>query len=100
MDARTLFLILHRHSHGDDQPTALAAQILAIAPDHMRIVPPGHNSIAWLIWHVARGEDWGVTSGQVAAWQLETTQNANVRVRFPNDPAPPSARVETPRPRC
>jgi hypothetical protein len=28
----------------------------------MRIVPPGHNSIAWLIWHIARGEDWAVNA--------------------------------------
>ena len=28
----------------------------------MRIVPPGHNSIAWLLWHIARGEDWGVNA--------------------------------------
>lgn len=62
MDARTLFLILHRYTHGDDPPASLAARILATAPEHMRIVPPGHNSIAWLIWHNARGEDWGVNA--------------------------------------
>jgi hypothetical protein len=25
-------------------------------------VLPGHNSIAWCIWHIAVGEDWGVAT--------------------------------------
>jgi len=61
MDARTLFLSLHRHAHSDD-PATLAGSILSVAPELMRIVPPGHNSIAWLLWHIARGEDWGVNA--------------------------------------
>ena len=30
------------------------------SPEQMRVKLPGHNSIAWIIWHIARGEDWGV----------------------------------------
>lgn len=26
----------------------------------MRTKLPGHNSIAWIIWHIARGEDWAI----------------------------------------
>jgi hypothetical protein len=62
MDARTLFLMLHRYTHGVDPPAGLPVRILATPPEYMRIVPPGHNSIAWLIWHIARGEDWAVNA--------------------------------------
>jgi hypothetical protein len=23
---------------------------------------PGHNSIAWCVWHIAYGEDWGIAT--------------------------------------
>jgi hypothetical protein len=61
MDARSYFLSLHRYTHAE-QPGTLAGDILATAPEEMRLVRPGHNSIAWLIWHIARGEDWGVNA--------------------------------------
>jgi hypothetical protein len=28
----------------------------------MRIKLPQHNSIAWILWHIARGEDWAVNT--------------------------------------
>ena len=39
------------------------AQILQISqPEFLRAKLCGFNSIAWLIWHVARGEDWGINA--------------------------------------
>jgi hypothetical protein len=64
VDARTYFLALHAHAHGDATfPTSPGAQILQISqPEFLRAKLPGFNSIAWLIWHVARGEDWGINA--------------------------------------
>lgn len=62
MDARTFFLMLHRYTHGNDPNGRLPQRILTTPPEYMRIVPPAHNSIAWLIWHIARGEDWAVNA--------------------------------------
>ncbi len=64
MDARTYFLDLHAHAHGaPEYPTSPGAQILQISqPDFLRAKLPGYNSIAWVIWHVARGEDWGINA--------------------------------------
>ena len=30
--------------------------------EQLRTILPGHNSLAWIIWHIARGEDWGVNA--------------------------------------
>jgi hypothetical protein len=57
MDIREFFLYLHDATHF----TGKAAWTLdeAMVP-HYRTVLPGHNSIAWLLWHIARGEDWAI----------------------------------------
>jgi DinB superfamily len=57
MDIREFFLYLHNATHF----TGKAAWTLdeAMVP-HYRTVLPGHNSIAWLLWHIARGEDWAI----------------------------------------
>lgn len=57
MDARDLFLYLHHAVHftGKAQWTLDPAMQV-----HHRTVLPGHNSIAWCIWHIARGEDWTI----------------------------------------
>lgn len=61
MDARTYYLELYAHAHGDKElPTAPATFILNRTPEQMRAKLPGYNSIAWTIWHIARGEDWSV----------------------------------------
>ena len=55
MDLRAFLLYLHQSNHF----TGLAARTLdpAMTP-HDRAVVPGHNSVAWLLWHIARGQDW------------------------------------------
>jgi hypothetical protein len=57
VDIREFFLYLHHATHF----TGKAAWTLGEAMvSHYRTVLPGHNSIAWLLWHIARGEDWAI----------------------------------------
>ena len=59
MDARTYFLMLHEEAHW----TGKARRVFEIpTPDQWRAVLPGHNSIAWCVWHIAYGEDWGIAT--------------------------------------
>jgi hypothetical protein len=59
MDARTYFLLLHEEAH----TWGKARRIFSVpTPDQWRTVLPGHNSIAWCIWHIAHGEDWAVAT--------------------------------------
>ncbi len=59
MDVRTYFLLLHEEAHW----TGKARRIFSVpTPDQWRAVMPGHNSIAWCVWHIANGEDWGIAA--------------------------------------
>ena len=56
MDAATFFLLRYEPLHG-----AVTERLFADLTDsQLRQRPAGQNSIAWLLWHVARGEDMGV----------------------------------------
>jgi hypothetical protein len=58
MDAQTYFLMLHEEAHTRGK----VVRVFGVpTPDQWRATLPGHNSIAWNVWHIARGEDWGVT---------------------------------------
>ena len=59
MDAQTYFLLLHEEAHW----TGKARRVFAVpTPDQWRAVLPGHNSVAWCVWHIAYGEDWGIAA--------------------------------------
>ena len=59
MDARTYFLMLHEDAHW----TGKARRVFEIpTPDQWRMTLPGHNSIAWCVWHIAYGEDWAIAT--------------------------------------
>jgi hypothetical protein len=59
MDARTYFLLLHDEAHW----TGKARRIAELpTPAQWRTILPGHNSIAWCVWHIAAGEDWGIAA--------------------------------------
>jgi hypothetical protein len=65
MDFRELFLIQHARSHTAEvgrPDMSTQDQILhGVTADQMRLCPrPGFNSLAWLLWHMTRGEDVGV----------------------------------------
>src|SRR5438105_4648479 len=50
--------MLHEEAHTRGK----AVRVFEVpTPDQWRVVVPGHNSIAWNVWHIARGEDWAVT---------------------------------------
>jgi hypothetical protein len=56
MDAAQFFLLRHEPLHA-----LMTDRVVADLTDaHFRARPHGLNSIAWLLWHVARGEDIGV----------------------------------------
>jgi hypothetical protein len=71
MDARDYYLELYDHTHFTrngkaqlvlDDPT----------PVQVRSVLPDHNSIAWIVWHIARGEDWTIQTILQGGEQLLT----------------------------
>jgi DinB superfamily len=58
MDAAQFFLLRYEPLHG-----MLTDRLLAELTDaQLRARPQGQNSIAWLLWHVARAEDIGVNA--------------------------------------
>jgi len=79
MDARSYFLSLHRHTHGEGSPTAQRVFNDA-TPAQQRLKLPGHNTVAWNIWHIARGEDWGVNAMLRGKEQLLTRDYWNARL--------------------
>ena len=81
MDARTYFLELYNHTHGSDEfPTSAASVILARTPEQMKTKLPGHNSIAWIIWHIARGEDWAINVMMRGAEQVLIRDGWNAKM--------------------
>jgi hypothetical protein len=80
MDARDYYLELYDHTHFTrngkaqlvlDDPT----------PVQVRSVLPDHNSIAWIVWHIARGEDWTIQTILQGGEQLLTRDGWDVRMR-------------------
>jgi hypothetical protein len=58
MDAAAFFLLRYEPLHG-----MMTDRLLAdLTEAEIRARPQGQNSIAWLLWHVARGEDIGVNA--------------------------------------
>jgi hypothetical protein len=63
MDARELFLMGHAYCHSaapnPDETTTREDRLCAgLTESELRLCPDGHhNSIAWIIWHMARCED-------------------------------------------
>lgn len=49
-------------------------------PEQMRQIPAGHNSIAWCLWHIARGEDWAVNTMLRGEEQALTRNRWNERL--------------------
>ena len=58
MDAAQFFLLRHEPLHGMMTDRLLAE----LTETQLRTRPNGQNSIAWLLWHVARAEDIGVNA--------------------------------------
>ena len=82
MDARRYYLELHRRCHLLDK-----AQIVleTTSETQFRTVLEGHNAIAWLVWHIARGEDWAMQPILRGREQLLTRDgwDARLEVDYP-----------------
>jgi hypothetical protein len=77
LDARDYFLTLHQRCHTLDN----GRRVLETASDALwRTVLDGHNSIAWLVWHIARGEDWAIHPILQGCEQLLTRDGWDVRL--------------------
>ena len=75
MDARELFLFLHGRL-----PDMTERLLGGLADEEIRRRPrPGANSIAWLLWHVARCEDVGVNALVAERPQLLLTSDSWLR---------------------
>ena len=67
MDARHLLLSQHALTHSEAVADADGRPIPPVVwtrvnPAQLRQCEPGHNSTAWLLWHLARGEDAGINA--------------------------------------
>jgi hypothetical protein len=47
---------------------------------HYRTVLPEHNSVAWNLWHIARGEDWAIQTILQGQEQLLTREGWGERM--------------------
>ena len=68
MDSRDLFLAQHSTVHsaavGGNKMSTVERSITGLTDEQMRVRPrEDMNSIAWLLWHIARGEDIMVNRG-------------------------------------
>jgi hypothetical protein len=56
----TINFFLTHHSRIYFEPGGIQSRIETLNEDQIRISPYGMNSIAWLLWHIARCEDVGI----------------------------------------
>ncbi len=56
----TINFFLTHHSRIYFEPGGIQLRIENLSEDQIRISPYGMNSIAWLLWHIARCEDVGI----------------------------------------
>ena len=57
MDVRDYYLALYYHVRFEGKAEWTLAEPMTV---HYRTVLPEHNSVAWNLWHIARGEDWAI----------------------------------------
>lgn len=77
MDARDHYLALYDHTHFQGKAEWTLAEPMVA---HYRTVLPGHNSVAWLLWHIARGEDWTIQTILQGREQLLTRDGWGARM--------------------
>ncbi len=77
LDVRDYYLALYFHAHFEGKAEwTLAEPMIA----HYRTVLPEHNSIAWFLWHIARGEDWAIQTILQGQEQLLTREGWGARM--------------------
>jgi hypothetical protein len=82
MDVRDYYLALYSHVHFEGKAEWTLAEPMTV---HYRTVLPEHNSVAWNIWHIARGEDWAIQTILQGQEQLLTREGwgARMAVAYP-----------------
>ena len=80
MDAREYFLTLYEATHFQEKAKWTLAESMV---PHYRTVLRDHNSVAWYLWHIARGEDWAVQTILQGQEQLLTRDGWDSRLRVP-----------------
>ena len=75
MDSRDLFLSQHSAVHsaavGGNKMSTVERSITGLTDEQMRVRPrEDMNSIAWLLWHIARAEDIMVNRGLAGRAQV------------------------------
>jgi len=76
MDAAQFLLLRHEPLHG-----MMTDRLLAdVSEAQLRARPHGQNSLAWLLWHVARGEDIGVNAFAYDRPQVYDTDGWSERI--------------------
>lgn len=80
MDARDYYLELYEHTHFTRHGKAQTVLDMP-TPEQYRIAPPEHNSIAWIVWHIARGEDWAIQTILQQQEQLLARDGWDTRMR-------------------
>jgi hypothetical protein len=58
MDARHVLLAAHRNPHGRTADFVCNG----LTEEQLRHSAPGHNSVVWLLWHLARSEDVAINT--------------------------------------
>jgi hypothetical protein len=77
LDVRDYYLGLYYHVHFE----GIAEFVLNDpSPAQLRTVLPEHNSIAWILWHIARGEDWAIQTILQGREQLLTREGWGERM--------------------
>ena len=74
MDVRTWFLREHDAVHGN-------FTLSRLTDDQLRVTLPGHNSVAWFLWHVTRAEDLSVNAMLRGVPELITQGSWRSRLR-------------------
>ena len=77
LDVRDYYLDLHHHAHFEGKAEWTLAEPMTA---HYRTVLPEHNSVAWFLWHIARGEDWAVQTILQGQEQLLTREGWDERM--------------------
>jgi hypothetical protein len=80
VDARDYYLTLYDHTHFVRHGKA---QLVLDDPTEIqwRTILPDHNSIAWIVWHIARGEDWTIQTILQEREQLLNRDGWDARMR-------------------
>ncbi len=77
LDVRDYYLALYYHAHSKGRRNGPSMRPWSVTTGPCL---PGHNSVAWLLWHNARGEDWAIQTILQGQEQLLTREGWGERM--------------------